>query len=335
MKKTIGLYYFLYDHQFFTPYNIDHIYDYVDKIIILYGPFKEYVKIKEKLMNIPAEDNTLPILKDYITEKDTVNKISLIEKTEWNGFCDKLETMQSLMDTNWFLGLGPDEFYLDGHFQKIKDIINKHHDSINAVYHSRVDFCHDFHSYWGEGSLKLQNNRIKNEYKNYFEKAIQERIIVDTKDFSVLPFYNDVIAWNNQDISVMLTEGAYKNEEGLYWLAEDYDANLYHYDGTPFQDLNITYFDKNIIRHHYPCVQEPIRHFLIRGVYCEKVRNPNKEIDLIIEEQKEKFPFWNTKEIKEIAFVKNGKRCESGPFDYNGEYPTNIEMHPCFWNLRR
>jgi len=333
MDKTLAILYSLYDHQFFTPYNLEHVYDDVDQIIIAYGAFEYYPEIKKKILGY-GDDNTLEIVKKFIRDRDTENKIKLIVQDVWPNYYSKRVEVQKHIDTDFFFNIGPDEVFIDNHIKKIKNIINQYYDQINAVYHPRIEFCHDFRHYWGTHNIDINkpDSKLYNKYIDILNQAKQEkRIIQIDENYSALPFYNRPVLWNINDMSVIMTVSGYKNEEGLYWERDDIDTSLCHFDSTPFDDLNITYFDNNIIRHHYFTAQEPELHFLQRVVYYNKVRQPEKKIDDLIAEKKEQYKNWNKESIKNMFFSKNSRVKKSGPFEYKGEYPTVIKHHPCFW----
>jgi hypothetical protein len=331
--KSLAILYSLYDHQFFTPYNLEHVYDDVDQIIIAYGPFKYYPEIKKKILGYD-DDNTLDIIKWFIKENDVDNKIKLIIQDEWENYYAKRVEVQKHIEADFFFNIGPDEFFEKNALLKIKNIINEYHEVINAVYHPRIEFCHDFRHYWGTHNIDINktNSKLYNEYGDILKQAKAEKKIIKVdENYSALPFYNRPVLWNMNDMSVIMTVSGYKNEDGLYWEKDDIDTNLYHFDGTPFDDLNITYFGNDIIRHHYFTAQEPELHFLQRAVYYNKVRQPEKDIDDLIIEKKGQYKNWNQESIKNMFFSKNSRVRENGPFEYKGEYPTVIKHHPCFW----
>ena len=335
--KSLAILYCLYDHQFFTPYNLEHVYNDVDQIIIAYGPFRYYKEVKQKVLGY-SDDNTLDIIKKFIKEKDVDNKIKLIQQEEWENYYAKRVEVQKYVDADFFFNIGPDEVFVDNHLKKINHIINEYHEAINAVYHPRIEFCHDFRHYWGTHNIDINqpDSKLYNKHEEILKQAKQEkRIIKIDENYSALPFYNRPILWNMNDMSVIMTVSGYKNEEGLHWRKNDCDATLCHGDeaSTPFEDLNITYFDNNIIRHHYFTAQEPELHFLQRAVYYNKIRQPEKDIDDLIAEKKEQYTNWNQESIKNIFFSQNSRVREDGPFEYKGEYPTVIKHHPCFWKM--
>jgi len=327
--KTLAILYCLYDHQYFTPYNLEHIYDDVDQIIIAYGPFQYYKEIKNKILGY-TDDYTLEIVKKFIKERDVENKIKLIIRDEWKNYHAKRVEVQKHIDCDWFFNIGPDEFFLDGSLRRAKEIINEYHDDINAVYHPRIEFCHDFHHYWGIDNLEINYNEVLDGNEYLLQKAHNEKQILKIGNYNILPFYNTTILWGSEDVGTLITVCGYKNEEGLYWEQLDYDASLYHYDGTPFTNLTITYYDENIMRHHYYAVRNPKIHFAFRAIYCEKVRKPDISIDKLIKMQKQKYPNWDKEEIHKMSFFKNSFRCNCGPYLYSGNYPKIIKKHPCF-----
>jgi len=334
--KTLAILYCLYDHQYFTPYNLEHIYDDVDQIIIAYGPFQYYKEIKNKILGY-TDDYTLEIVKKFIKERDVENKIKLIIRDEWKNYHAKRVEVQKHIDCDWFFNIGPDEFFLDGSLRRAKEIINEYHDDINAVYHPRIEFCHDFHHYWGIDNLEINYNEVLDGNEYLLQKAHNEKQILKIGNYNILPFYNTTILWDPVDVSVIMTVSAYKYEEGLYWQKNDWekfppDAVLSHYEGTPFADLTTTYYDENIIRHDYPTMQEPQRHFIQRAIYYNKVRYPFRDTQDIIDEYTNKYTNWQEEEIKEIWFNTEKKIKEQGPIKYLGEYPTIIKHHPCFLN---
>ena len=331
MDKTLSVLYCLYDHQFFTPHNLEHVYDDVDQIIIAYGPFQYYKEIKEKLLGY-GDDNTLGIIKQFIKDRDVDNKIQLIEQDVWENYHSKRVAVQPMVDGDWFFNIGPDEFFLDGHLARTKQIINEYHDVINSVYHPRIEFCRDFRHYWNLNNINVTYDDIAGLYEgNALEDAQNQNAVVSAGKYSVLPFYNGPVIWNMNDASVIMTVSGYKNEDRLYWGINDNDALLYHYDGTPYADLTITYFDNSIIRHHYSTAQDPKLHFLQRAIYYSRIRDVEKDIDELIDEKKIQYPHWSLESIKNEFFNQNVVLDQNSPIIYDGEYPTVIKQHSNFF----
>lgn len=333
MKKTLAVLYCLYDHQFFTPYNLEHIYDYVDQIVIAYGPFKYYPQIKKKILGYD-DDNTLSIIKYFMKNRDVDHKITLVIEKEWDNLLAKRMDVQRRIDTDWFFNIGPDEFFLDGHLEKVRHIINEYNDVINAIYNPKIQFCHDFRHYWGEDDISNNNDKkFRDRYGHMLAQCKKEKDILYTGGYSVLPFYNMPILWNIKDPRTTMMVCGYKNESGLYWVKNAWDTVLYHSDGTPFIDLNTTYYARDVIAHHYFTAQEPELHFLQRAVYYDKVRYPERDINELIKEKQMQHPNWREESIKMYFIDRDTPIYDKEPIIYTGEYPTVIKHHPSFFKV--
>lgn len=253
--------YCCYANENYIELNLKNHYEYADKIIISYGPFHGYPQCRE-LMGLPAADNTLDIIKQFINTWDKDNKIRLIvTKDGFENFTDSRNTWLKCVDTEWFCSLDCDEFYYRKDMDRAKTIMREHINSgVNMIYCNRRSFALD------------RNHHYDNSWypKLFANECVEMHEFIQEKEGSLQPpqvirFRNGwaVVPSNALDLFSVV---AYRNRPGMHWCKNNIDSLLCDGNGPLLGNSEDIIYAPEIRYNHYSACGN-VREYFARCLY--------------------------------------------------------------------
>lgn len=312
----LTLAYSCFSNEQYIYYNLKHHYDYADKIIVSYGNFTDFPKYRE-MMGLPAEDNTLEIVKDFIANEDVDNKIQLIiQKDGFKNFTDSRNSWLRHVDTEWVCSLDCDEFYFTQNMIKAKELMVNYVDKdVNMIQCDRRSFSFDYFHYYANS----WNTRIFSHEDPQIGIFADEMTNTKRQSASVIAFKNGVavVPQNGHDLFSVV---AYRNKSGMKWTENGIDSILVDGDNNPyFSDCMKMVYEPCIRYNHYYSCDDP-RDFFARSLYYSAVNGASEdEIKVKAEQNKiaiEKDPYC------QVCWFEN----DPGIYfkEYNGEHPFDL-----------
>jgi len=276
MKFTIG--YCCYANENYVYANLKNHYDYADEIIVSYGPFQDYPKYRE-LMGLPAEDNTLDIIKDFIKNEDGEHKIKLIiQKDGFKNFTESRNSWLPYVTGDWFCSLDLDEFYYQSQMKLARDTMNLYVDQeVKMIQCNRRSFALNHYCHYDNSWYARLFPIVDKEAQDFIEsksKTLQPPCTAMFKNgLGVFPE-------NGFDLFSVV---AYRNDTHISWVENSIDSFLVNRRGEPyFSDLGKVVYEPNIRYNHYGSCENP-QEYLAKQLYYHVVRGALSSEDEIAE----------------------------------------------------